>query len=201
MKIYRRNPLHENILFEDQIIIDIDIDITDMIAASYSPISKFPGVDNFRKEVLSILENDYHFDVIASEHNGILQKGYCSNRDQSASIYFDTYYDLNNAEEPISRLGATITTPISGNVYCFIHFRISDHYPNDANSIEHRQFLHDTIQKHVANRSDVSDAYEADIVIDEYTMQLHYDEALDELRDMLDAHILGWVRRAERHYK
>ena len=199
--LYHRNPLHQEVLFEDEIVINIDIDLTNIAATSYSSISRFPGTDAFRQRVLKILEDEYGFDVVQSEHDGVLQKGYCSNRDGSVSIYFDTYFDLAKAAEPASRLGATIPDLPTGTVYCFIHFRISDHYLHDSEDVAHRQFINNLKQQYTLHRTDVVDSYEEDIVIDEYTMQLHYDEAIEELKIALDTRILGWVRRAERFHQ
>lgn len=199
--LYHRNPLHQEVLFEDEIVINIDIDLTNIAATSYSSISRFPGTDAFRQRVLKILEDEYGFDVIQSEHDGVFQKGYCSNRDGSVSIYFDTYFDLAKAAEPANRLGATISDLPKGTVYCFIHFRISDHYLHDSGDIAHRQFINNLKQQYTSHRTDVVDSYEEDIVIDEYTMQLHYDEAIEELKIALDTRILGWVRRAERFHQ
>ena len=138
--------------FNDVLTLDVDLpDIQPIQVAASGSSVKFPGRDQFLEDALHILEDEYHFDVIGDvyEENKELKvnklsktnparKGHISNRPSSDSIYFDTYYDLNNAEEPLKRMGISDRSiPQNVTVQCYIHFRFSDHDLFDMGDVDH----------------------------------------------------------------
>ncbi len=190
-------------LFDDILKIDIDLDMPSLICSSTgTQVVRFPGIDQFREDVAAILEKDYNFVVIEDMHDGKLQKGYITNREDSISVYFDTYFDLSNAQPAFERLGITkYDIPESGKIFCFIHLRFSDHELNDEGDVAHRKFLADNIKKHTADNSEVTHIIpdEQEVIVPESKIYRYYDEALDELRYELDLKVVTWVRRIERY--
>ena len=68
---------NKHILFDDTISITIDVDISFPIsAATSSNFHRFPGLDQFKQDVLDILQDEYNFDVIEDVYDGVLQKFY-----------------------------------------------------------------------------------------------------------------------------
>lgn len=195
----------EDYLFDDTILIDINITIPRRIASSSSEggniVVDFPGVDQFRLDVLEILENEYNFQVIEDMHDGKVQKGYTSNRDNSISVYFDTYFDLSNAKDSINRLGINnIEVPDSGKVFCFIHFRFSDHSIPNAGYVDHRDFINKNTEKYTRNRPDITHVIEEEVIeISERDARYYYSKALKDLRDLLDFRISYWVKKADNY--
>lgn len=191
----------EPILFDDVLIIDIDVDLSQIEASSN--LSKFPGLEQFRKDVINILENEYGFEVIEDNYNGKRQKGHFSNRPGSISLYLDTYYDLANAPKAISklRLSETETLP-AGKVYCYIHFRISDHELYDQGDPAHIKYLNDNANKYATRKPNVNLVEkEETFVAPESNFYQNYEDTLEDFRIDLDARILAWVRKAERYIK
>ena len=89
--------LADDILFDDVIRVDIEFDfdcIRNYIQSSHQ-FDKFPGKEQFRQDVINLLEEKYFFDVIEDNYDGKLQKGHFSNREDSISLYIDAYLDLN----------------------------------------------------------------------------------------------------------
>lgn len=198
------NNSNKHILFDDTISITIDVDISFPIsAATGSNFHRFPGLDQFKQDVLDILQDEYNFDVIEDVYDGILQKGYITNREDGTSVYFNTYYDLANAGDSLKRLG--VSTPYNlqpGLVFCFIHLRFSDHPLNDAGDKLHRAFIAKTTEKYMNQRPDIPEDHkftDEEILVDERTMQLYYNEAIDRLKNSLDSRIIGWVSWARSH--
>lgn len=189
-----------SILFDDTLLIDIDIYVSqDVLASSDISVAsvdcRFPGIDQFKDDVLRILEDDYGFDVIRDIYSGKLQKGYVSNREDSVSIYFDTYFDLSRSKPAIDRLGIhNIDIPESGKVFCFIHLRFSDHDLNDEGDVLHRKFLNDNAKKY-SNDKVTHIVKEESIQLPTKMLQRYYDRALEQLRSELDVRILSWLKR------
>ena len=193
----------QDYLFDDILKIDIDLDMPSLIYSSTGgQVVRFPGIDRFREDVAHILEDEYNFVVIEDMHDGKVQKGYITNREDSISVYFDTYFDLSNAEAAFKRLGITkYDIPESGKVFCFIHLRFSDHELNDEGDVAHRKFLAENAKKYTADNDEVTHIIpdEQEVVIPESKVYRYYDEALDELRYELDLKVVTWVRRIERY--
>lgn len=192
----------DEILFDDRITIDIEVDIPYVIDSStHEQIIRFPGVEQFRQDVLDILENEYHFEVIEDMYNGKKQKGYFSNRDDSISVYFDTYLDLCNVEPVLKRIGSVnCPVPGSGKIYCFIHFRFSDHILNDEGDQLHRRFIADNADKYTSDRPDVTHVMKEEcITLNERDVTLYYNEALEDLRDQIDIRMTYWARKSDRY--
>lgn len=203
MKRYIRSNKYltedSDVLFDDSIYIDIDMSFEDVIVESSSGISKFPGVEQFKKDALNILENKYNFEVIEDVYDGVKQKGHTSNKDGSVSIYFDTYFDLSNAQIALDNLGiSSISAPESGKVFCFIHIRFSDHVLNDLGDVEHRSFIQKNAEKYVNEKSasvtHVIPEEEFEVTPEE--LYMYYDEALSALEAQLDTRIVYWIRKA-----
>ena len=202
MKRYIRTSKYltedSDVLFDDSILVDIDIDLTSIMSSNN--FSMFPGVKQFKQDVLNILENEYEFEVIEDTYDGVKQKGYISNKDNSESIYFDTYYDLSNAADALHRLGVSTSAPEYGKVFCFIHIRFSAHNLNDAGYMDHMKFVDQNSEKYTRNRSDVTHVIKDEsIEVSELKLYRYYDEALEELKIDLDSRILAWVRKADKY--
>ena len=187
-----------NILFYDKIVIDIEIELNDVISAS-SKIVRFPGLDQFRQDAIDILES-FGFEVITDVYDGKMQKGHFSNRPDSISLYFDTYYDLHNAKDHIHISDTSkLEIPEKGKVYCFIHIRISDHTLNDMGDVAHMNYLNENAKKYLkANPKATHFIEEAEIELDETNLYFAYDAALQDLEDDLEFKLLTWLRRANR---
>ena len=192
------------VLFDDSLLVDISVTVPESVLSSISSsedVVIFPGVEQFKKDVTAVLENEYHFDVIEDVYDGVKQKGYISNRDDSISIYFDTYFDLSNAQPALDRLGIRLRkAPETGKVYCFIHLRFSDHELNDLGDVNHRIFIAQNAQKYESQQSVTYIVPEESIVLPEETVYRYYTRALEELKDELDVRIAGWVRKCEKFY-
>lgn len=208
MKKYRRyinsskylDENRSNFLFDDYISIEIEINAEKLIAATtLVDFKKFPGREQFRKDVINILEKEYGFTVIEDIYNGILQKGYFSNRSDSLSLYMDTYFDLSNSEKVLSRLGIDGDHLTEGKVFCFIHFRFSDHAVYNVGDVSHNQFLRNNAERFIRNNPSVTHVIkEESIQINEGLLQQYYDDALDDLRYLLDSRIGLWARNIKR---
>lgn len=185
-----------NILFDDTIFVEVDIDLNSILSADIW--SKFPGVDQFKKDVLDILENEYGFEVIEDVYDGIKQKGYISNREDSVSIYFDTYFDLSKSGPALKRSGVSTIAPQEGTIFCFVHIRFSDHDLADEGDVEHRKFINRNAQKYVSNRPEVTHVMkEEQVEVDPLHLNRYYDRALASLKVDLDSRILAWNRKAD----
>ena len=208
MKIYRHYIAASNkekfitsqVLFDDKIEITIDVFPDYSIASSTSTeFSRFPGTEQFRLDVLNLLENKYHFDVIEDVYEGKRQKGHVSNRDSSCSVYFDTYFDIADAKDALVRLGKKdIKLPENAKVYCFIHIRFSDHDLANLGDVDTKKWLRENSDKYARNRNDIKLVVEEEsIYIPEREMQLYYNRALEELQEELDWRISRWVKRLD----
>lgn len=206
MKRYIRESkylsINSNALFDDTIVIDIDINSLVRDIASATAIDKFPGIEQFKQDVLNILENEYKFEVVEDTYNGKRQKGYITNREDSVSVYFDTFYDLSNADASLKRLGVSQKAPDSAQIFCFIHIRFSDHTLNDEGDSAHQKFLRENAAKYTENRKDVTHVIkEESIEIDKRSLQMYYNQALEDLRDALDVRTLYWIKKIDRFRK
>ena len=200
--IYESNSVSKEVLFKDKIVIDLEVTLNELIniaCSSSGEFIKFPGVEKFKQDALDILINEYKFDVIEDEYEGVKQRGHSSNRKDSISLYFDTYYDLSNADYAIKNLGiSNLKAPESGLVYCYIHIRISDHLLPDMGQELHRKFLKDNMQKYGLNNPNVTHGMkEEEFELDERELNYYYNEALDSLRAELDLRITYWVRKMD----
>lgn len=189
-------------LFDDSIVIDIDVTFPMSNVASSTSINKFPGIIQFKEDVLHILEDEYKFEVIEDTYDGKLQKGYITNREDSVSVYFDTFYDLSNADASLRRLGVSQSVPEPTQIFCFIHIRFSDHTLNDEGDQLHQKFLKENVDKYTKDRQDVTHVVkEENIEIDKKSLYMYYDQALEDLRDALDVRTLYWIKKADRFRK
>ena len=192
----------DEVLFDDTIVLEIDINWPGSAVTSSQDLydQRFPGVEKFRQDVLQMLEDEYHFEVIEDVYDGKRQKGHISNREDSISIYFDTYFDLSNAGQVLQRLGINDTDiPESGKVFCFIHLRFSDHELNDEGDVLHSRFVNDNAKKYAVQRGNiVFYVPEESIAISEKSLYRAYSNALEDLKDELDFRIAAWVRRLHR---
>lgn len=200
MKLYIRSAEEINepdVLFEDYILIDVDASDIRRICAAESLV-RFPGPDAFREDVAKILSNEYKFDVIR-EADGKL--GYISDREDSESVYFNTYYDLSNADPVLKRVGTSKEAPKSGKVICFIHFRFSGHTHIDVSDVAHNTFLDDNLEKHTKDHPEINFKVKEELIaIPKRTLLLQYDKVKEFVEGELDARILGWVIRARRDH-
>ena len=192
----------DEVLFDDTIVLEIDINWPGSAVTSSQDLydQRFPGVEKFRQDVLRMLEDEYHFEVIEDVYDGKRQKGHISNREDSISIYFDTYFDLSNAGQVLQRLGINDTdVPESGKVFCFIHLRFSDHELNDEGDVLHNRFVNNNAKKYAVQRGNiVFYVTEESIAISEKSLYRAYSNALEDLKDELDFRIAAWVRRLHR---
>ena len=192
----------DEVLFDDTIVLEIDINWPGSAVTSSQDLydQRFPGVEKFRQDVLRMLEDEYHFEVIEDVYDGKRQKGHISNREDSISIYFDTYFDLSNAGQVLQRLGINDTdVPESGKVFCFIHLRFSDHELNDEGDVLHNRFVNNNAKKYAVQRGNiVFYVPEESIAISEKSLYRAYSNALEDLKDELDFRIAAWVRRLHR---
>ena len=190
----------DEIMFDDTIRIDIEVDLLHAIqkVTASSASVKFPGKEQFRQDVINILENDYHFIVIEDVYDGVKQKGHFSDRPDSISLYFDTYFDLINAKDVFERMHLTRKDALNERIFCFINFRFSDHALHDMSDVLHRTYLKENVAKYAKNNRDVTHTVqEESIELDEKDMQYYYDDALEDLRSQLDSRIIYWVRKAD----
>lgn len=192
----------QEFLLDDKLVLTIPVHIPESVLSSTSTSNQiivFPGVSQFKSDVCDILETDYKFEVIEDVYEGKLQKGYVSNRPDSISVYFDTYFDLVNAEPAIKRLGITnLPAPESGKIFCYIRLRFSDHTLFDAGDVLHRQFIADNASKYVSQREGITHAIpEEEIVLPESVVYRYYNKAIEHLRSDLDFRIASWVKKAD----
>ena len=203
MKRYLRAnkyTLNSDIIFSDSIQIHVDID-TDKQIYALNSIQRFPGKDQFRQDAIDILES-FGFDIITDVYDGKMQKGHFSNREDSISLYFDTYYDLHNAKDHISIADVSkLEIPEKSKVYCFVHIRISDHILNDEGDIEHREYIDKINSKYVDANPEVNHTIEDEIELNEYNVHLAYDQALDDLEYLLQYKLVSWLHMGDSRVK
>lgn len=191
---------NNSILFDAIITVDIEIPV---ISVESSTSVNFPGVKQFLSDVVNILEDEYKFYVIADSYNdpSVFTKGHISNRIDSNSIYIDTYYDLSNSRNALDNVGATNVQIPEGKIECFIHLRFSDHILNDAGDTEHLDYLTKNAKKYTKDHP-VDFVYkEESFEVAESDLYRHYNDALDDLKDQLNARILYWVNKANKKLK
>lgn len=198
------NESSNKILFDDQILVKIDVILPKCVAASRQDgiAVYFPGTDQFRKDVAEILEREYGFEVIEDMHDGKLQKGYVSNRDDSISVYFDTYLDLCSAQRIVDKSEYTqLTCPdFPAKMFCFIHLRFSDHDIPDLGDVAHRRFIAQNAEKYTKNNPEITHVVDEDsIVLSEQDVYRYYDDAIDDLRANIETRIRYWIRKADRY--
>lgn len=204
MKRYIRGSKYtqqEDVVLDDKIIIDIEFDVPFDVNSSDQVPTKFPGVDQFKKDVIALLENEFHFEVIEDIYDGVRQKGHITNRTDSISLYFDTYFDLSNADSVLSELGIHNDVAIDkGKVYCFVHLRFSDHELNDEGDSSHRKFLTENANRY--NKREVTHVIkEESIDVPERVMYQQYNQALADLEYELKVRISMWIHKLDRYRK
>lgn len=195
--------IEDDIILDDEIVIDIDVNLPYSVTANTHNSSKFPGVEQFKKDLLDLLENEYQFEVIEDVYDGVKQKGHISNRKDSVSVYFDTYFDLANAKPVLERVGIRPTN-VSENselVYCFIHIRFSDHSLPDEGDSAHRRYLLRNTAKYSSNPKVTHTINEESFTVSEEDLYLYYDEAIEKLKGQLDYRIGYWVNYAHLYKK
>lgn len=202
MKRWIRSSTETNILFEDKITLNLDLVVDEKGHLEItSATQNFPGVEQFRKDIVEMLENEYKFEVIEDEYDGKKQKGYSSNRKDSISLYFDTYFDFANAHEVVKKAipGLADQVPEKGVIRCFIHLRISDHTLNDAGDVSHNEFLRENAKKYAFADPNVTHIIrEEEFEVKEQELYLTYDEALDDLRADIEGRFLTWIKKIDR---
>ena len=101
----------------------------------HEEVTPFPGIDAFRQRVVSLLEDELHFDVIEDCYDGIFQKGYTFDNGYSLVFGFDTYFELNKAADALISCGVDDPmVPEKGKVYVKIELGFPEHdftYHND----------------------------------------------------------------------
>ena len=202
MKLYVRSSKYANvagILFSDRLVITVELPYEHLVAASTDTSTRFPGIAQFKEDVLHILVNEYNFEVIEDVYDGVRQQGYISNRDGSPSIYFDTYFDLHNAGPVIEKLGVKSADVPEGQIYCFIHIRFSEHDAGDYADKSHIKFVDTNAQKYASRRDDIKYvAKDEQIIVPEPILFGDYTQALDDIRYELDHKIFYWLGKAKR---
>lgn len=212
MRIFTSTVIDSEIRFNDSLILRVEFPeiVSESIDAASGNI--FPGREQLLEDVLRILEDEYHFDVIEDvyeENIGLSsnrgkkmpdrRKGHISNRKDSMSVYYDTYYDLSNAVEPLKRQGITnLEIPNNTTVECYIHLRFSDHDLKNTGYLDHRNYLKDNMKKYTAGKDLLVSIDEEVVSIPAELLYRMYDRALDEVRYQLDDRIQSWVRTARR---
>lgn len=134
--------------------------------------------------------------MITENIDGKMQKGWTTDRNDSPSIYMNTFYDLVNAKkiakkygQPLDRLeGAT-------KVMCYIHLSISDHSHYDVGDVKHREFIDDLADKHTSNRDDVVLKLTDEQLLISEQIYNDYQAGFAELEDELVAKIRQWIRK------
>ena len=191
--------LADDILFDDVIRVDIEFDfdcIRNYIQSSHQ-FDKFPGKEQFRQDVINLLEEKYFFDVIEDNYDGKLQKGHFSNREDSISLYIDAYLDLNH----LQRLSLDPKAKgLEGRMYCFIHIRFSDHYFPDAGDVLHREFINENAKRY-DNDKVTHIMKDEEFDLDQYNLNYQYNEALDDLDANIESRITYWIKKADRYLK
>lgn len=186
----------DEFLFDDKILVQIDIYDLQSIASSTN-FELFPGKEQFRKDVISLLEDKYHFEIIEDVHDGKMQKGYFSNRANNLSLYLDTYLDLTELKNFSKDERAK---SISGKMFCFVHIRISDHTLADQGDVLHLDFIEDNAHKY--DRSDVTHFMkDEEIELKERDLYQYYTEAIEDLDDQIHFRIDYWVKNADRYLR
>ena len=204
MKRYIKNSfeLGEGIILRASI--KVDVDLSDAIITAAYTGDEFPGVDEFRKCALAILQDEYKFDVKYDNYNGVRQQGWISNEDGSDSIYFNAIFDMHKAADMMQRVDSRLTPDIlQGKVYCYIMLRVSQHKVNTRFKPGHINFFEANKQKHTKSIKDkLLDPVgtDEDVYIDEVTLYRKFQEGLDQLRDRIEGNIYSWAQYAKRHY-
>ena len=187
----------------DSIVVDFYIDLPKVIesATSYNSVfSYFPGVEQLRIDIAEMLQDEYQFEVLTETANGKEQQGHCSNREDSISLYFNTFYNLNNAEPIFKKLGiSSFTIPQDGIVKCFIHLRISDHPLNDYSDVEHREYVKKVVNENASDLPRENIFPDEDIRLNQSLIYRYYEQALEELRDDIELRIVGWCKAVTRN--
>ena len=190
----------ETIRFTQYITFDVEVPMPAGVYSSTEAVTDlFPGREQFLSDAVKILEDEYHFDVV--EEGNPPKKGHLSDRSDSASVYVNAFYNLENAVEPLKRVGVTDTSIPKGKTFiveCFIHFRFSDHELYDVGDADHNAYLNQNVKDHIANHPVSFVEKEVNVVVPEATLHRAYSEALDDMRDSLDIYIVGWVAKAKR---
>ena len=186
-------------LLEDSIIIDIEVDVADLIeaAANFNTRYKFPGVEKFKEDVIDILENEFRFSIVPDSNRNKLVKGHISNRKNSMSLYFNTIYNLADAQPIIDSQGIpNLKAPTSAPyIACFVHFRFSDHRLNPATHLKNLNYLKRNDDNVVNQHSEIQMTVpEENIVVDRNLLRNYYNKALKSLKIQLSTRVVGWVR-------
>lgn len=197
IRILAKNQI-DDVVLRDKLVLDFDISIPQPVDGSvvFGSFNRFPGVEVFRQDVLNILENEFGFEVAEKLEKGKKQKGYVSNRQDSWSVYFDTYLDFSKAASKLDKaLLTNLKIPEEGVIYCFIHLRFSDHELNNDGDALHRQFKRENRNKHIEQNPKVTNYVdEEEFIIEPEKLNREYDEALNILRAALESKIIYWIK-------
>lgn len=199
-RLIRNNNDLNNCTLQDKITIDVNVPFTEefyQVSANtiLASFVNYPGDEQFKRDVVDILENDFGFEVIEDNYNGKLQKGYKSNRADSLSFYFDTYFDFDKA---IESEVVDIDVPKGTKIYCFIHIRFSDHTLPDAGDVSHRRFLRDNVNKYASKKQGITHYVdEGEVEIEEHFIYRYYDKAIDLLKTAIKSKLPYWAKVAE----
>lgn len=195
MKRYIKAVTDDEIFLEDTIEIVISIDQTITSAKDYNlRFDKYTTLDNLRKEIAELLTKKYKFNVVTEDIDGSKQKGWITNREDSNSIYFNTFYDLKNAKWIASEFSIPFDkVRTATKVKCFIHLSFSDHNHSDLGDPEHKRFIEHNFEEHTTD--DVNLIIKEDRVEMPNSIITAYEEGIIELEYNLKQHIGDWVRR------
>lgn len=197
MKRYIRAVTDDEIFLEDtiEIVIDIDQDITS--AKDYKlRFDEFTTLDNLRKEIAELLIKKYKFNVLTENIDGKQQKGWVTNRKDSNSIYFNTFYDLKNAKWIASELSIPFSK-ISDRtkVKCFIHLSFSSHNHPDLGDVQHNRFLAKNLDRHTEGVNDIDNIIKEDRIEMLESIVYAYEKGINELEEQLKQHISIWINQ------
>ena len=197
MKRYIKAVTENEIFLEDTIEIVIDIDQGITSAKDYKlRFDKFTTLDNLRKEIAELLIKKYKFNVLTENIGGKQQKGWITNRKDSDSIYFNTFYDLKNAKWIASELSIPFNKiGDRTKVKCFIHLSFSGHNHPDLGDMEHRRFLEKNLNEHTEGIDDIDNIIKEDRIKMPESIVYAYEKGISELEEQLKQHISAWINQ------
>lgn len=195
----------DDIFLSTEIIVHVSLPRISVTAAESININKdkLVDVEAYREDVADILEKEFKFQVVLENVKGKLQRGKSSNRNnsffrhrnnagnevQSASVYFNVFYDLINSEFRPK------TDTVPHKVKCSIFIDVSEHWHNDLGDIAHRNFINEQAEKRKAAANDIDVTIKDEFVqVPEYIYN-EYKKALDDVRTAIKERIQDWTRR------
>lgn len=186
------------ILFEDDIVIDVDTSqLDDVVESVRIEASYYPGHKQFASDVADILQNEYKCKLVPRSENGEIV--HISESKYGVSLYFDVVYDVKNFDTISNQLRLTekFVSDVNIGILCGIEFRFSDHrltvgISKDSTNhvrkeMEHIKKLHPEL--------DYAALEQESLEVSEKDLYLSYDEALQYLRDDFNHAIHKWVDR------